>query len=171
MLRKIVDFILLDDLRLMYDFILYINYHKKKIIPVVGTILLYFLITNYMEYNASNSSSDEFLEYIDGKNEKFLNKKQSSKYEKIKLIILEKKTREKKTLTMFAQKDDFIFKNLLNLAKKFEFCAFDEYDALFECEKNPWHKLFLTAKTFCKDKNYTDTYYSKLYLMSKGKKY
>ena len=114
----------------MKNFIMnFINQQKKILIPIfsvliVSSVVVIFVAKN--NYEQKISSSNMLIDYINGKNELFLNKKHKKGYSLIKDITISNKNPSKTDYDTFAKVDDYVFKNLFYFSK---ILYFNEKDA------------------------------------------
>lgn len=132
------------------DAILFFTKYRSKIFASFGILALAGIGVFYKinkEKEASINSSNQLLDYIDGRSDDFLKSKHKKGYALIKEVI------ENRDNIAFLDKcsklDDFVFKNLFYFAKRISFCGTDEYATYYESPKNPWSKLVLSANEFC----------------------
>jgi hypothetical protein len=129
----------------------FINQNKKILIPVFSVFIVFSVVIIFIaknNYEQKISSSNMLIDYINGKNELFLNKKHKKGYALIKDITISNKNPSKKDYDNFAKVDDYVFKNLFYFSKILYFNEKDAFHSYYENEKNPWSDLIIKSRVF-----------------------
>lgn len=134
----------------------FITQNKKVVMILFSVVFLFSLFFAFVmknNYERNLSSSNMLIDYIQGKNEIFLEKKHKKGYETLKNIIIFNKNPSIEGYNELAKFDDYVFKNLFYFSRFLYFKKKDAFHSYYATQKNPWSKLILECEVLQGEKD------------------